>query len=60
MEEYVEIMCPYCGESNELFIDYSGGKRQTYYEDCRICCQPWQVDVTILNETPSVRIRRAE
>jgi hypothetical protein len=29
----------------ELDIDESGGGRQSFVEDCPVCCQPWQVEV---------------
>ncbi|HVE72193.1 MAG TPA: CPXCG motif-containing cysteine-rich protein [Thermoanaerobaculia bacterium] len=38
--------CPYCGEAVELSLDESGGNRQSYVEDCPVCCQPWQVEVS--------------
>lgn len=31
--------CPYCGESLVAEIDPSVS-RQTYVEDCAVCCQP--------------------
>ena len=40
------VMCPYCGESNEISIDAGGGSHQDYVEDCQVCCQPWRVHVT--------------
>jgi Cysteine-rich CPXCG len=39
------LACPYCGEAVDLDIDESAGSRQSYVEDCPVCCQPWQVDV---------------
>ena len=39
--------CPYCGEECELFVDLGGGARQSYVEDCPVCCRPWQVRVSI-------------
>lgn len=44
--EPILLSCPYCGEIVELDIDQSGGSRQSYVEDCPVCCQPWQVEVT--------------
>jgi transposase-like protein len=41
------VECPYCGESNEIEIDPSAGRRQSYTEDCQVCCRPWQVSVKI-------------
>jgi rRNA maturation protein Nop10 len=43
--EPLPLSCPYCGEAVELDIDESGGGRQTFVEDCPVCCQPWQVEV---------------
>lgn len=45
MSEYVEVFCPYCGEQAELDVDTSGSSRQSYVQDCPVCCQPWQVAV---------------
>ncbi len=44
--EFVSVSCPYCGESAELDVDDSGATRQSYVQDCPVCCQPWQVEVT--------------
>ena len=32
--------CAFCGEENEVLIDPSGGRRQTFTEDCAVCCRP--------------------
>jgi hypothetical protein len=37
--------CPYCGALSDLDIDEDGGSRQSYVQDCSVCCQPWQVEV---------------
>ena len=42
----LETSCPYCGEAVELDVDEAGGSRQSYVQDCPVCCQPWQVEVT--------------
>jgi hypothetical protein len=39
------IVCPYCGEPNEVALDPGSGPRQDYVEDCQVCCQPWRVHV---------------
>jgi len=46
LAESAEIVCPYCGEVVEVRLDPGGGHRQTYVEDCEVCCRPWQVSVT--------------
>ena len=48
LETEATILCPYCGEINEIALDPGGGRRQEYVEDCQICCQPWRVVVTYL------------
>jgi hypothetical protein len=39
------VLCPYCGEPNEIALDPGGGRVQDYVEDCQVCCQPWRVHV---------------
>lgn len=40
------VVCPYCGEPNEIAIDAGGGTHQDYVEDCQVCCRPWRVTVS--------------
>jgi hypothetical protein len=39
------VVCPYCGEANDVALDPGSGARQEYVEDCQVCCQPWRVVV---------------
>jgi hypothetical protein len=39
------VVCPYCGEHCDISLDPGSGPRQTYVEDCPVCCQPWTVHV---------------
>lgn len=39
------VVCPYCGEPNEIALDPGSGGVQEYVEDCAVCCQPWSVRV---------------
>jgi hypothetical protein len=32
--------CAFCGEENDVFADGRGGRRQTFTEDCTVCCRP--------------------
>ncbi len=45
MQEDVVIDCPFCGEPVGFLIDASVA-RQTYIEDCSVCCRPIQFNVT--------------
>lgn len=40
------VVCPYCGEENEIAVDPGSGASQEYVEDCQVCCQPWRVQVS--------------
>ena len=42
------VLCPYCGELNEIALDPGSGTEQEYTEDCQVCCRPWRVLVTYL------------
>ena len=39
----IETDCPYCGEPLTLEVDEYGGRRQSYVEDCAVCCRPIEV-----------------
>lgn len=43
MEEHF-FQCPYCWEPISMLIDTSLYK-QSYIEDCEICCNPIQINV---------------
>ena len=34
------FQCAGCGESNRTTVDESAGRRQSYIEDCQVCCKP--------------------
>ena len=37
--------CPHCWQTISIILDLSVGK-QTYVEDCEVCCNPIQIDYT--------------
>ncbi|WP_083915392.1 CPXCG motif-containing cysteine-rich protein [Gilvimarinus chinensis] len=39
------VNCPFCDARLTLLIDESAGS-QTYTEDCHVCCQPMEVQIT--------------
>jgi hypothetical protein len=43
----VTYSCAFCGEDNEVFVDRSGGSRQTFTEDCAVCCRPNLITLVI-------------
>ena len=40
LSQTAEWECAGCGERNQSAVDISGGSRQTYVEDCEVCCRP--------------------
>ncbi len=56
MDEHF-FQCPYCWEEISLLLDRSVSK-QTYVEDCEVCCNPMEVTVTYLErELASFEVR---
>jgi hypothetical protein len=49
MTAFVSVSCPYCGEPAELDVDdgvdSNSASRQSYVQDCPVCCQPWQIEL---------------
>jgi hypothetical protein len=51
-----QVACPFCGEEEELFVDTGGSARQTYTEDCAVCCRPRVVHVEPGDEPGELRV----
>jgi hypothetical protein len=34
------FQCAGCGQWNATSVDESAGRRQSYVEDCQVCCKP--------------------
>jgi hypothetical protein len=43
----VKYECAFCGEENEVLVDPGGGRRQTFTEDCAVCCRPNLITLSI-------------
>ena len=43
MGDVVVVVCPWCGESCDLWIDSE--LEGSTIQDCEICCRPWQLHV---------------
>jgi transcription elongation factor Elf1 len=44
------FLCPYCGEEISMVLDTSV-HRQTYVEDCEVCCRPIEITYTIEDDS---------
>jgi len=54
--DYYTYHCAFCGEENETLVDSSAGLRQSFTEDCAVCCRPNVVHIVIDQETAAVTI----
>jgi transcription elongation factor Elf1 len=41
-----QFTCPYCGEEISMTLDLSVA-RQTYIEDCEVCCKPIEISFSV-------------
>lgn len=57
--EWREYACAYCGEVNETFVDPTSGARQSYVEDCKVCCRPNVVRVEIDSGNGTITVESA-
>ena len=59
VEQHEEFSCPYCGESNSLLLDITGGSRQEFIVDCEVCCAPIAVEIKMRGrEIVSIDVRQ--
>ena len=58
METQFLVICPYCGEEVEIYLepDLLG----TLVQDCEICCRPWQVRVGYEDGERYVDVQRGD
>ena len=60
MLEFVEITCPYCGESFETGVDASSGS-SSYIEDCQVCCRPMEIQLGVSGDGAfTIAVRRSD
>ncbi|HKB09117.1 MAG TPA: CPXCG motif-containing cysteine-rich protein [Vicinamibacterales bacterium] len=58
MNEEFEVICPYCGEQIEIYLEPD--VRGTFVQDCEVCCNPWRVRVSGSGEDRYVDVTRAD
>jgi hypothetical protein len=45
--------CASCGSINETLVDPSAGDRQSYTEDCAVCCRPNLLHISLPSDPDS-------
>jgi len=58
MDEHVLVVCPYCGEEIEIYIE--SDVRGAFVQDCEVCCNPWRVRVEYADGERYVDVGRAD
>jgi hypothetical protein len=58
MENHFVILCPYCGQEVEIYIEPD--VKNTFVQDCEVCCCPWRVRVYGEGEDRSIDVGRAD
>ncbi len=59
LEQHEDFLCPYCGETNKLFVDVAGGVTQEFVVDCEVCCAPIVVRLKLSGEVVmSIEIKK--
>jgi hypothetical protein len=52
------VQCPYCGERVLIYVEPD--VRGTFVQDCEVCCHPWRVRVSGLDDERVVEVARAD
>jgi hypothetical protein len=53
--------CQYCGVQNTVWVDLTVQGRQDFIEDCRICCRPNRIIITVdSEEVPFIESRLSD
>ena len=55
MRDEASYICDSCGEDIVVPIDWSAGSRQSYVEDCPVCCNPNVIHVELEESDAYVR-----
>jgi transcription elongation factor Elf1 len=50
IEDDYFFSCPYCGQDLSVRLDVSGGSRQSFIQDCEVCCSPIQIEIGLKGE----------
>ena len=57
LEDEAQVMCPWCSESQLLYVDPGNSGR--FIQDCDVCCRPWTVHVQRDGGALHVSVERA-
>ena len=58
MSDQFFVICPYCGEEVEIYLEPDVGG--TLVQDCEVCCNPWRLRVYGSGEDREIDVSRAD
>ena len=58
MSDQFFVVCPYCGEEVEIYLEPDVGG--TLVQDCEVCCNPWRLRVYGSGDEREVDVSRAD
>jgi hypothetical protein len=58
MEDLFLVMCPYCGEQVEIYLEPD--VKGSFVQDCEVCCNPWRVRVSGHGADRDIDVVRAD
>jgi hypothetical protein len=58
MPDSFQVVCPYCGEEIELYLEPD--VRGELVQDCEVCCNPWLVRVYGEDDERDIRVSRGD
>lgn len=58
MDSQFVVTCPYCGEEVEIYLEPE--IRGSLIQDCEVCCNPWQLRVSIDGDERYVDVGKAD
>lgn len=56
MEIEATFTCVYCFQLNKTVVDATGGSKQSYIEDCEVCCRPNRLNIFVDAEVGSAHV----
>ena len=58
MNDRFDVICPYCGEQVEIYVEPDVSGRLV--QDCEVCCNPWIVHIVQEDGDRWVEVGRAD
>ena len=56
LDDFLEVHCPFCGETYGLAVERAAGSR-SFIEDCTVCCRPLLLRLEVNEEGDGAVLR---